>query len=168
MSRNGHIEAWIGFAGLIVAALVGAVATHYSTADVHVNVSVPSGGTLGSRRVEAPAERPTPARIPSNPQGPSNNRSTISKDRGQWTSPTATSLEYDLLAARFNAVSASLAERSSGLNGLPVKPEISAALDACRRDLEALRKALTEQTVDDTANERLQRVRETLKYLESL
>jgi hypothetical protein len=154
---------------MIVAALVAAVASHYSTADVRVNVSVPSAATLSSPSAAVPPSKPAPQRMPpKSPVSSDDTRSPILREPASSSSPTARSLEYDLLAARFNAVSTSLKERSKALNGLPVKPEISAALDACRRDLEAVRKDLAEHVADDGGTERLERVRQTLKYLESL
>ena len=75
--------------------------------------------------------------------------------------------QYDSSAARFSSVEASLLQRARDLGGLPLKPEITAAIENARSDLVGVKVALDDGDVDE-ASLRLNRVEEALKYLESL
>ncbi len=75
--------------------------------------------------------------------------------------------DYDFLASRFRAIQTSLSDSAKDLSGLPIKPEIASAVEMTRLDLTAADKALSEGSAE-TASKRLDRVRSTLRYLESL
>jgi hypothetical protein len=76
-------------------------------------------------------------------------------------------LDYDSLASRLSAVKESLRLRSHDLGAAPIKPEITAALKTGQLDLAEAHKALSRGNTD-AAKLRMNRVRETLSYLESL
>lgn len=76
-------------------------------------------------------------------------------------------LEYDSLKERYSAVNQSLRQRASDLGGLPVKPEITTALGTAKADLTASELALKGRNWN-VATERMERVKKTLNFLESL
>jgi hypothetical protein len=75
--------------------------------------------------------------------------------------------EYESLISRFSAIDKSLTQRAHDLGDLPIKPEIASALELCRSDLAAAQAALYTGN-SDLALSRMNRVREKLRYLESL
>ena len=77
------------------------------------------------------------------------------------------SLDYDALKERFSAVNQSILLRATDLGGLPLKPEIAAALRTVNADLAATELALQNREWD-VAKQRMDRVKKTLNYLESL
>lgn len=74
--------------------------------------------------------------------------------------------EYDSLTARLAAVEESLKQRTADLKD-PIKPEITGAIRTSQADLLAAHKLLMNGNIED-AVKRLDRVKEALKYLESL
>ena len=76
-------------------------------------------------------------------------------------------LEFDSLKERFSAVNQSLMQRGSDLGALPLKPDITAALGTARDDLATIEQALQNRDWN-VATQRMQRVKKTLSYLESL
>jgi hypothetical protein len=75
--------------------------------------------------------------------------------------------QSDSFAARFYSVEASLRQRAQDLGGLPIKPEITAAIETTRSDLTEAKEALAHGDLEG-ASLRMNRVEEALKYLESL
>jgi hypothetical protein len=75
--------------------------------------------------------------------------------------------QYDSCSGRFAAIDTSLHKRSADLNGLPIKPEIVTALETSRSDLAAVKEELSRGELEH-ASQRLKRLEESLKYLESL
>ena len=75
--------------------------------------------------------------------------------------------DYDQLKSRFTAIEKSLGERERNMDGLTLRPEIRSTLETTRADLAAAALALARED-SAVANQRLDRARSGLKYLEAL
>lgn len=75
--------------------------------------------------------------------------------------------EYDAFTTRLTSVEASLRDRTRERGDLPVKPEVNSAIQTSKLDLLSAHKSLSNGNPNDAAK-RLNRVKEALKYLESL
>ena len=90
------------------------------------------------------------------------------------TSPSAPSLEisrlaleYDSVAAQFQAVRSSMVERIKDLGGQPVKPELQAAMDGGVSHLLAAKQALTNGHAS-VASQRIEQVKRSIQLLSSI
>jgi hypothetical protein len=75
--------------------------------------------------------------------------------------------EYDSLVSRLTAAESSIRRRSRDIGDQPLKPQIGNAIEASRSDLAVAHEALARRDIDG-AILRMNRVKEALKYLESL
>jgi hypothetical protein len=150
----------------------------------------PLGNLVGKQLMDrfAPEQRPASVNIPSTTLSTSDSISSENSVPQQVTQSTSSprtrplaaikpsadddqnaslTLEYDSLNERYSAVNQSLRQRTSDLGGLPVKPEITTALGTAKADLTASELALKGRNWK-VATERMERVKKTLNFLESL
>ena len=127
------------------------------------NVSAPTKEShealkeTGARKLQSP-ESPAPAKDDLHPK--------LKVSSADPRGPSLT-LEYDSLKERFSAVNQSLTQRGRDLGNVQIKPEIASALGTTKDDLAAIERALRDRDFN-VATERIERVKKTLSYLESL
>jgi hypothetical protein len=168
----------------------GYIVVGLGTALVSAILFTPLGNLVGKRLLDrfAPEQRPATSNLPptttstpdSSPSGtaideqvskplvrPVSGRHEQFEALSADPQSTSLSLEYDSLKERFSTVNQSILQRATDLGGLPLKPEIAAALGTVKADLAATDQALRDRKWD-TAKQRMERVKKTLNNLESL
>jgi hypothetical protein len=100
-------------------------------------------------------------RVPLDTVSPNNKTAVVREKEHKDPRREVLAEQCDSLVARSKAVETSFRERSRDFAGLPIKPEIAAAIETTKLDLAAAEQALSRDDIDN-ASLRLKRVEESL------